>query len=711
MLATVFGARRRARKAPPKAAKAPEVYAEPEKERRQRPRKRKRPSVSPAAAAKAEASASKLPPPAALPAATEPEPKQSKTSGAARRRLAKEKAKAEAAIQVPVENTEAAAGEALSQAALNAVQVSGPGCESEDLKPWLSFSEVQVGGPKGKLPQVVTSYMAQYRSFRQPTPIQAYCWPAACAGRNVLGISKTGSGKTLAFICPGLARILSFRSSPTASFGPYVLVIAPTRELAVQIAKDAKGLCLALRIRLACLFGGTSKGEQVKSLDKGVDLIVATPGRLDDLVSQPDRFTGREILSLSMVHYVVLDEADCMLELGFEHQVRRLLGKVNAKHQILCFSATWPPKVEVLAKERVKNAIRIEVGANQATGISGNSNCEQHVRCLRQSTAEAKTREQPAGTVLGKSVYEKVCKSGPVLAMLLIRAVSGEVLIDIDLLSFLETLPAEMSPVRALKQHLHSMLGLSRFRQRLVFPDDDAAPDDERQNLRPTGVQVVVIQNFFPASSERPSGYCQKRPDIRSGQYFTQVVHLLLDAKADKDNATHRGQPPSLIATQNGQLEANADKDKGNENGATPLYAASQNGHSEVARLLLEANVDQVARLLLEANVDKDKGIENGATPLHIAALNGQVEITRLLLEAQADMDKTTTTGASALQVAAHLVARLLLEAKTKENEAAPAFVVIHDGATPQPRRLDSRRLHTFCRELEADMDEGQWLG
>ncbi|OLP73907.1 ATP-dependent RNA helicase DBP3, partial [Symbiodinium microadriaticum] len=75
---------------------------------------------------------------------------------------------------------------------------------------------------------ILWSYMAQYRSFRQPTPIQAYCWPAACAGRNILGISKTGSGKTLAFLCPGLARVLSFRSSPTPSFGPYVLVIAPT---------------------------------------------------------------------------------------------------------------------------------------------------------------------------------------------------------------------------------------------------------------------------------------------------------------------------------------------------------------------------------------------------------------------------------------------------------------------------------------------------
>ncbi|OLQ02049.1 putative DEAD-box RNA helicase HEL64 [Symbiodinium microadriaticum] len=334
MLATVFGARRRARKAPPKAAKPPPEAvrsSEPEKER-QKPRKRKLSSEPPAAPK--ETSTSSPPPPPAPTA--EPESRGSKTSGAARRRLAKAKAQAEAEVQVPLEAVEADAGEALSQAALNAVQVSGPGCESEDLKPWLSFSEVQAGGPKGKLPQVVTSYMAQYRSFRQPTPIQAYCWPAACAGRNILGISKTGSGKTLAFLCPGLARVLSFRSSPTPSFGPYVLVIAPTSS---------------------------------------------------NFVSGYDR------RSLSMVHYVVLDEADCMLELGFEHQVRRLLGKVNAKHQILCFSATWPPKVELLAKERVKNAIRIEVGANHATGISGNSNCEQHVRCLRQSTAEAKTRE------------------------------------------------------------------------------------------------------------------------------------------------------------------------------------------------------------------------------------------------------------------------------------------------------------------------------
>ncbi|CAE7203297.1 unnamed protein product, partial [Symbiodinium sp. CCMP2456] len=290
MLATVFGARRRARKAPPKGKLPPEVLrsSEPGTECRQKFRKRKR--TAEFSAAPAETSTSSPPPPA-----VPPESKGSKTSGAARRRQAKAKAKAEAEAQVPVQAVEADAGEALSQAALNAVQVSGPGCESEDFKPWLSFSEVQAGGPTGKLPQVVTSYMAQYRSFRQPTPIQAYCWPAACAGRNILGISKTGSGKTLAFLCPGLARVLSFRSSPTPSFGPYVLVIAPTRELAVQIAKDAKGLCLALRIRLACLFGGTSKGEQVKSLDQGVDLIVATPGRLDDLVSQPDRFTGREI--------------------------------------------------------------------------------------------------------------------------------------------------------------------------------------------------------------------------------------------------------------------------------------------------------------------------------------------------------------------------------------------------------------------------------
>ncbi|CAK9035182.1 ATP-dependent RNA helicase-like protein DB10, partial [Durusdinium trenchii] len=166
----------------------------------------------------------------------------------------------------------------------------------------------------------------------------------------------------------------------TPSFGPYALILTPTRELALQIARDAAGLCKATGIKMACLYGGTSKGDQIKSLHFGVDQLICTPGRLDDLVSKPDKFTGQSILSLSMVHYVVLDEADCMLDLGFEPQVRRLLQHVAEQRQILCFSATWPKKVQALTKELLPDAIHIKVGASD--GISGNRDVEQHVRLL-----------------------------------------------------------------------------------------------------------------------------------------------------------------------------------------------------------------------------------------------------------------------------------------------------------------------------------------
>lgn len=91
---------------------------------------------------------------------------------------------------------------------------------------------------------------------------------------------------------------------------------------------------------MACLYGGTSKAQQIKSLDFGVDLLICTPGRLHDLVNKPDKYTGQSILSLSMVHFLVLDEADCLLELGFEHQVRHIFQQLADHPQILCFSAT-----------------------------------------------------------------------------------------------------------------------------------------------------------------------------------------------------------------------------------------------------------------------------------------------------------------------------------------------------------------------------------
>eukprot|EP00930_Biecheleria_cincta_P044159 TRINITY_DN30301_c0_g1_i1.p1 TRINITY_DN30301_c0_g1~~TRINITY_DN30301_c0_g1_i1.p1 ORF type:complete len:653 (-),score=149.36 TRINITY_DN30301_c0_g1_i1:262-2163(-) len=355
-------------------------------------------------------------------------PKKSKTSGAARRRAAAEaRSRAERgpaeslATQVPPDSAQAPEISAvqvpelepppMTQAELQEVQVSGSGAESPDLKPWLSFEDVRKGGPKGKLPSAVVSYMGKFKNFKDPTPIQAYCWPAACAGRNVVGISKTGSGKTLAYVCPGLSRILSYKRAAVPTFGPYAVVLAPTRELTIQIAKEAKGLCKALNIQLACLYGGASKAEQIKSLDKGVDFIVAAPGRLDDLASKPDKFTGATLISLSMVSYLVLDEADCMLDLGFEPQVRRLLIKVAENRQLLCFSATWPKKVESLVQEFSKDVLSIRIGSSALAGVAGNQNVEQKVVIIRaghQGDADREAKKQALWNILWER-HEETC--------------------------------------------------------------------------------------------------------------------------------------------------------------------------------------------------------------------------------------------------------------------------------------------------------------
>ncbi|CAJ1381708.1 unnamed protein product [Effrenium voratum] len=278
----------------------------------------------------------------------------SKTSGAARRRLARAKV-----AQAEAEDVAEHEAEAPSQAPVSEVHVSGA-----DLKPWATFEQLQ-----SQLPKVVTSFMAKFKGFQEPSPIQAYCWPAACAGNHVVGISKTGSGKTLAFLLPALQRCLSFHSAATPSFGPYAVILAPTRELALQIGKDGAGLCRATRVKLQCLYGGTSKGEQIKSLSSTVDLIVATPGRLGDLATKPDKFTGQTILSLSMVHYVVLDEADCMLDLGFEHQVKSIL--------------------EHVAEAFMPGTVHIKVGSPDAD-ISSNHNVMQRVRLRGEKSVELK---------------------------------------------------------------------------------------------------------------------------------------------------------------------------------------------------------------------------------------------------------------------------------------------------------------------------------
>ena len=239
------------------------------------------------------------------------------------------------------------------------------------------------------------------------------------------------------------------------------------------------------------------------------------------------------------------------------------------------------------------------------------------------------------------------------LAILRVRTLAGEGLVALDLATFLERLSEGVLPVRALKQHLCSMCGLSRFRQRLVSVDDAVDLDDEGP-LRPGEVQLVSLSFCQASDAQVPA----LRDAARGG--LSAEVEALLQRPQDPD----LGDPAPLFEASEQShtevvrllLEANADKDKANHyGGETPLVVAAEFGCLEVARLLLEANAD------------KDKETRDGATPLFMAALNGQLEVARLLLESNADKDKTRRDGATPLFVAAeegHLeVARLLLQA------------------------------------------------
>jgi ATP-dependent RNA helicase DDX5/DBP2 len=187
--------------------------------------------------------------------------------------------------------------------------------------------------------------------FTSPTAIQAQAWSIAMSGRDLVAIAKTGSGKTCGFILPGIMHIKAARKNP--DLGPIVLVLAPTRELAVQIKSEADKLGHTSGIHNACLYGGQPKGLQRRELQRGVQIVIATPGRLNDFL------TANEI-HLNQVSFLVLDEADRMLDMGFEPQIRQVISHIPQRRQTLFFSATWPVEVRSVA-ERIVNDQTIQV--------------------------------------------------------------------------------------------------------------------------------------------------------------------------------------------------------------------------------------------------------------------------------------------------------------------------------------------------------------
>ncbi|ORX54436.1 P-loop containing nucleoside triphosphate hydrolase protein [Hesseltinella vesiculosa] len=210
--------------------------------------------------------------------------------------------------------------------------------------------------------------------FPAPTAIQSQGWPMALSGRDVVGIAETGSGKTLAYTLPA---ILHINAQPTLSpgDGPIVLVLAPTRELAVQIQQECVKFGSSSRIKNTCLYGGAPKGRQIQSLQNGVEICIATPGRLIDMVD-----SGHT--NLRRVTYLVLDEADRMLDMGFEPQIRKIVDQIRPDRQTLMWSATWPDSVQQMARSYLRDYIQVNVGS---LSLSANKNitqivevCEEH---------------------------------------------------------------------------------------------------------------------------------------------------------------------------------------------------------------------------------------------------------------------------------------------------------------------------------------------
>ncbi|MCJ1277697.1 ATP-dependent RNA helicase dbp2 [Puttea exsequens] len=193
------------------------------------------------------------------------------------------------------------------------------------------------------------------QGFAAPTAIQSQGWPMALSGRDVVGIAETGSGKTLTYCLPGIVHI-NAQPLLAPGDGPIVLVLAPTRELAVQIQQEMTKFGKSSRIRNTCVYGGVPKGQQIRDLARGVEVCIATPGRLIDMLE-----SGKT--NLRRVTYLVLDEADRMLDMGFEPQIRKIIGQIRPDRQTCMWSATWPKEVRQLASDYLNNYIQVNIGS------------------------------------------------------------------------------------------------------------------------------------------------------------------------------------------------------------------------------------------------------------------------------------------------------------------------------------------------------------
>lgn len=241
------------------------------------------------------------------------------------------------------------------------ITVNGRGCPN----PITQFKEA---GLKSSVMAVI-----EKNGYKEPTPIQAQGWPIVLSGKDMVGVAQTGSGKTLAFGIPGLIHIAA-QGYLAPGDGPIGLVLCPTRELAQQVMKVCDEFARAVNLRICCVYGGAPKGQQIRDLDKGCEIVVATPGRLIDLLNM-------QKTNLRRCTYLVLDEADRMLDMGFEPQIRTIVSQIRPDRQTVMWSATWPKEVQTLARDFMKEPIQINIGSQT---LSANHNICQIVDVISE---------------------------------------------------------------------------------------------------------------------------------------------------------------------------------------------------------------------------------------------------------------------------------------------------------------------------------------
>ncbi|KAJ1927191.1 RNA-dependent ATPase [Tieghemiomyces parasiticus] len=269
---------------------------------------------------------------------------------------------------------------------------SHPAVTIEDATAFYEKHQISVDGDMGHRPYTEFSHapfdadiMQACGEFERPSPIQAACWPVVHARRDVIGIAKTGSGKTFAFAIPAIQHVtnrLANEKQPsgkkdksTAVARPMMLVLAPTRELAIQIEEQCVKACQGVTINAACVYGGVSRGAQIGALRQAAPLLlIATPGRLQDLVEDGQ-------VDLSNVSFLVLDEADRMLDIGFERAIRQIISHATySPRQTVMFSATWPESIRKLAHDFLApDAVKITIGSDN---LSVNHDVTQVVEVL-----------------------------------------------------------------------------------------------------------------------------------------------------------------------------------------------------------------------------------------------------------------------------------------------------------------------------------------